>query len=163
MGVTEVNGSHAHLFKTSDLAVFARQHDATQLAAHIVLCLDKAPAIHFAIAELDCKRIDEMKQQNKRKSTAHERNIICTSERLYLEVKRRTKSLFGEKCGGSISPVTMCPSASCSSLIGKPMLPIASNHKLSRQPIYCSNFGFRKYMRAYLQPSRCNRKHSGAQ
>ena len=52
---------NSHLLQTGHLAVLACKHDAAQLATHIVLCLDKPPTIHFAIAKLNCRRIGNTK------------------------------------------------------------------------------------------------------
>jgi len=50
-----------HLLQAGHLAILACKHDAAQLATHIVLCLDKPPTIHFAIAKLNCRRIGNTK------------------------------------------------------------------------------------------------------
>ena len=57
------NGSrgNAHLLQTSDLAILSGQHNAAQLAAHVVLSLNQTPAIHLAIAKLNCRINGEMK------------------------------------------------------------------------------------------------------
>lgn len=96
------------MLQTGDLAVLSREHDAAQLAAHVVLGLHEPPAVHLAVAQLHCTQSREAraKQQQKRCTSAKEARVI-------------------QRCRRGL-PVTMCPSASCSSLIGKPMLPIES-------------------------------------
>lgn len=98
-------GDNAHLLQTRDFAVLARENDAAQLTAHVVLGFHQPPTIHLTISKLNCTQIHERRKEDTK------------------QLKRRALDSEGD---GHCLPVTMCPSASCNSLIGKPMLPIES-------------------------------------
>ena len=62
------SGGNSHLLQTGDLAILSGEHNATQLAAHVVFCLNQPPTIHLTIAKLNCSITGEMKRIN----SAHE-------------------------------------------------------------------------------------------
>ena len=57
-------GDNAHLLQTRDFAVLARENDAAQLTAHVVLGFHQPSMIHLAISKLNCTQIHERRKED---------------------------------------------------------------------------------------------------